>query len=211
MPLYRVKPGAGRHIETDWNGVEQVYTAGEVFDSKSETLAVWDPGKFEAVHDRPRLVRGSKLSDKELEAKKLGTPVAPKQTGSHMHPAEMLAAGMKRPPDAAADAPGKPIGGALDSGPVEKYLPAGTVPASQLKAAEDTEAAEDDDKEDKGGRGEKAKARQAERRDLEQEYGGDFEALKVDDLREIARDEKVELHGASRKDEIIAALRAFKG
>jgi hypothetical protein len=46
---------------------------------------------------------------------------------------------------------------------------------------------------------------------LEEQYGVDFEETPVADLREIAKDEEVELHGARSKDDIIKALRAHKG
>lgn len=181
MPLFRLK--AGSHCTGSGNDLrifKSNDTQNNIVESEEELDQI-DPGKFER-YNGPLRSRGLKPGESGL-AKVRGQEGLPNSPlpPDDMARAEAMAAGVRLNPDQAKKR------------------------AEQLR--QQAQVLEDSAKATEAALMKSQKEQKQQQEDTASEEEGDLEEMTVAELRDLADTEEIDLQGATRKDEIVRAIR----
>jgi hypothetical protein len=198
MPRFRVL--AGIHVDDD--GRE--YGPGQVVESKRDLLAQHGPEKFAAVGPYKPQAEGKKPVTTQATSFPQGQVHHGTEETTSLDEEGNPATGPTgtvRPQPEDADIPEPQRGLAKFKRGVER------------KAAEQSGQDEEGDQDLKETRARAEREQRADQKDrqaAEEEGSDNLESMTVQDLREVAGKEDIELHGATRKDDIVKAIRAAR-
>jgi hypothetical protein len=222
----------GQHIQGDLEAEpgkdgkypERVYHAGEIFESESDLTRLNGPGmtpKFERVDDprfqdenqRRRFLRSTppesqqEGDDKEKGRKPTNWPTTVKPPAQPEYATEEGQQGLQENVGGVEDPTPAPAASVSSrpqqpqpQQPPQQQRPQQGHPPQPTPKSQQPQAQPQPKGEPKG----------EPKRDLEKEYGP-LDKMTVQDLKELAEEEEIDLKGASRKEEMIKAIKAHQG